>query len=92
MVHCSDLTLTYVAFNKWTSIYIICFTVPSEVSNVVISVISNSSILVQWDPPTHPNGILTSYDVIVVNILTKFNVSAQINIPDTHDNDYHRNG
>ena len=83
MVHCSDLTLTCVAFNKCASIYIICFTVPSEVSNVVISVIFNSSTLVQWDPPTHPNGILTYYDVIMVNILTKFNVSAQINISDT---------
>ena len=54
-------------------------------SNVVISVISNSSILVQWDPPTHPNGILTYYDVIVFNILTNFSVSAQISVSDTQE-------
>ena len=82
MLHYSDLTLTYVASVN-AHPCIICCTVPSEVSNVVISVISNSSILVQWGPPTHPNGVLTYYDVIVFNILTKFNVSAQINVSDT---------
>ena len=54
-------------------------------SNVRISVISNSSILVQWDPPTHPNGILTHYDVIVFNILTNFNESAQISVSETQE-------
>ena len=51
----------------------------------MISVISNSSILVQWDPPMHPNGILTYYDVIVFNILTNFSVSAQIGVSDTRE-------
>ena len=44
----------------------------------MINVTSNTSILVQWDPPMHPNGILTYYDVIVFNKLTNFNFSAQI--------------
>ena len=48
--------------------------------------ISNSSIQVQWDPPTHPNGILTYYDVIVFNNLTNFSISAQIGaISDTRE-------
>ena len=59
--------------------------VPSEVNHVVINVTSDSSILVQWDPPTYPNGILTFYDVIVFNILTNFNFSAQIDVLDTRE-------
>ena len=51
----------------------------------MIRVISNSSVLIQWDPPTHPNGILTYYDVIVFNILTMFNVSAQISVSRTRE-------
>ena len=59
--------------------------VPSEVTNVRISAISNSSILVQWDPPAHPNGILIYYDVIVFNILTNFNESVQISVSETQE-------
>lgn len=61
------------------------YTVPSEVNNVIISVISNESILVQWDPPMYPNGILTNYDVIVLNRLTEFNYSGQINVSDARE-------
>lgn len=61
------------------------YTVPSEVNNVIISVISNSSILVVWDPPLYPNGILTNYGVIVFNRLTEFYLSDQINGSDTRE-------
>ena len=61
------------------------YVVPSEIYDVVINVTSNSSILVQWDPPSHPNGILTYYDVIVFNSFTGFNFSARINASDKRE-------
>ena len=61
------------------------YEVPSEVNHVVIKVTSNSSVLIQWGHPTHPNGILTYYDVIVFNDLTKFNFSVQVDVKDTRE-------
>ena len=51
---------------------------PSEVNNIVIDVISNEIIDVQWDPPSQPNGILTQYTIIVFNEMTGFNFSTTI--------------
>ena len=46
---------------------------PSRVNNVVVVATSNTSIIVRWDPPTNPNGILTNYSVFVFNNATEFN-------------------
>ena len=51
---------------------------PSQVNNVAIEVLSNNSILVKWDPPTRPNGVITYYDIIVFNERTGFNFSRAI--------------
>ena len=53
-------------------------TVPSEVNNLVVDVISNEIIDVLWDPPTHPNGILTYYTITVFNEMTGFNFSRTL--------------
>lgn len=56
----------------------VMYIAPSEVSSVLIDVISNESIDVLWDPPTRPNGILTYYSVIVFNEMTGFNFSMTV--------------
>ena len=58
------------------------FTAPLEVTQVIIDVISDTSIQVQWGPPTQSNGILTHYTVVVFNELTSFNFSTQIDVSD----------
>ena len=60
-------------------------TVPSAVNNLVVDVIPDDSIILLWDPPTRPNGILTYYDVIVFNELTGFNFSTTIPALDEHE-------
>ena len=52
--------------------YFLLCVAPSRVNNVVIGVLTNSSITVTWNPPSAPNGILTNYDIIVFNELTGF--------------------
>ena len=57
----------------------VCFSLaPQEVTHVVIDVVSDSSILVRWDPPARANGILTYYIVVVFNKLTGYNSSSQV--------------
>ena len=58
------------------------FTAPLEVTQVIIDVISDTSIQVQWGPPTQSNGILTHYTVVVFNELTSFNSSTQVDVSD----------
>ena len=58
------------------------FTAPLEVTQVMVDVISDTSIQVQWGPPTQSNGILTHYTVVVFNELTSFNSSTQVDVSD----------
>ena len=53
-------------------------------NNIIIDAISNTSILVRWDPPTYPNGILTNYSIIVFNEATGFNFT-EIHSSDTSE-------
>ena len=46
---------------------------------MVVDVISDSSIQVQWGPPARANGILTHYTVIVFNRETGFDFSTEVN-------------
>ena len=48
----------------------------------MVDVNSDTSIQVQWGPPTQSNGILTHYTVVVFNKLTSFNSSTQVDISD----------
>jgi hypothetical protein len=60
----------------------VCFFVcsaPQEVSQIVVDVISNSSIQVQWGPPARANGILTHYIITVFSHETEFDFSAEVN-------------
>ena len=52
---------------------------PQEVTQLVVDVVSDSSVIVRWSPPAHANGILTDYKVVVFNILTGYNFSFQVN-------------
>ena len=52
---------------------------PQEVSQMMVDVISDSSIQVQWGPPTRANGILTHYTVAIFNQETGFDFSVQVN-------------
>ena len=47
-------------------------------TQLVVDVISDSNILVRWDPPARANGILTYYTVVIFNKLTGYNFSSQI--------------
>ena len=51
-------------------------------TQVMVDVISDTSIQVQWGPPTQSNGILTHYTVVVFNELTSFNSSTQVDVSD----------
>ena len=46
---------------------------------MTVDVISDSSIQVQWGPPSQANGILTHYTVTVFNRETGFDFSTQVN-------------
>ena len=48
----------------------------------MVDVISDTSIQVQWGPPTQSNGILIHYTVVVFNEVTSFNSSTQIDVSD----------
>ena len=37
------------------------YTAPSEVTNFLVSVLSDTSLVIFWGPPERPNGILTRY-------------------------------
>ena len=52
---------------------------PQEVSQMMVDVITDSSIQVQWGPPARANGILTHYTVIVFNQETGFDFSTEVN-------------
>ena len=52
---------------------------PQEVSQMMVDVITDSSIQVQWGPPAQANGILTHYTVIVFNQETGFDFSTEVN-------------
>lgn len=60
-------------------IYLLVHAAPQEVTEVVVDVISDSRIQVQWGPPVRSNGILTYYSIAVLNQQTGFNFSSQIN-------------
>ena len=52
---------------------------PQEVTQLVVDVVSDSSVIVRWSPPARANGILIDYKVVVFNILTGYNFSSQVN-------------
>ena len=60
---------------------------PQEVTQLVVDVISDSSVLVRWSPPTRArtNGILTYYTVVVFNKLTGYNFSSQVDSMDEEE-------
>ena len=54
------------------------------VTQLIVDVISESSILVQWGPPEYSNGILTHYTVVVFNQLTEFNFTSRVDVLDAN--------
>ena len=58
------------------------YTAPQEVTQLMVDVINDSSIEIQWGPPARSNGILTHYSIEVFNQLTGFNFSSQVDILD----------
>ena len=60
------------------------YTAPQQVTQVIVNVISESSILVQWGPPERSNGILTHYTVVVFNQRTGFNFTSRVNALDAN--------
>ena len=45
---------------------ILTFTVPDDApSNVVVTNVTSSSVLISWSPPSTPNGIITHYTIYV---------------------------
>ena len=58
---------------------------PQEVTQLVVDVISDSSVIVRWSPPAHANGILTYYTVVVFNELTRYNFSSQVSLMDERE-------
>ena len=46
---------------------------------MMVDIISDSSIQVQWGPPIQANGILTHYTVAIFNQETGFDFSVQVN-------------
>ena len=55
---------------------------PQKVTQLVVSVISDNSVRVQWSPPVRANGILTYYSVLVFNKRAGYNSSSQIDAND----------
>lgn len=45
---------------------------PSMPTGVMVQVTSNSSLMVRWNPPTRPNGILTNYTVRIYNVMNNY--------------------
>ncbi|XP_069830095.1 phosphatidylinositol phosphatase PTPRQ isoform X3 [Dendropsophus ebraccatus] len=45
--------------------------VPSSVNNVSYQNISSTSVMVFWDPPLEPNGMITHYTVYAMDLYTK---------------------
>ena len=59
--------------------------VPGRVENLEVVVVNNHTILVSWNPPLTPNGVLTGYEVLVENLI---NTTEKLNImvvSNTHD-------
>ena len=55
---------------------------PQEVTQMMVHIINDSTVQVQWGPPARSNGILTNYTIVVSNQLTAFNFSSQVNASD----------
>ena len=58
------------------------YTAPLEVTQLMVDVINDSSIEIQWGPPVRSNGILTHYSIEVFNRLTGFNFFSKVNALD----------
>ena len=43
--------------------------VPGPVENLTFSILSAHTFFLMWNPPTSPNGVLTSYTVLVTNLM-----------------------
>ena len=52
---------------------------PQEVTQIMVDVVSDNNIQVQWGPPARANGILTHYTVTVINQETGFDFSTRVN-------------
>ena len=52
------------------------YTAPQEVTQLMVDVINDSSIEVQWGPPARSNGILTHYTIDVFSLVSEFNFSS----------------
>ena len=52
------------------------YTAPQEVTQLMVDVINDSTIKVQWSPPARSNGILTHYIVDVFSLVSEFNFSS----------------
>ena len=48
-------------------------------TQLVVDVVSDNSVIVRWSPPVHANGILTYYTVVVFNKQVGYNFSSQVN-------------
>ena len=57
-------------YNKMSQYDTTCSTVvPSVVKNLTVTALSANLLRVSWAPPLSPNGILTGYQVEVVNLI-----------------------
>ncbi|CAI9569388.1 unnamed protein product, partial [Staurois parvus] len=45
--------------------------VPSSVNNISYYNISSTSVMVYWDPPMEPNGMITHYTVYAMDLYTR---------------------
>lgn len=66
-------------------IYIYISAAPQEVTQLVVNVISDNSVLVRWSPPARANGILTYYSVIVFSEIAGYNFSSQVDAVDDEE-------
>ena len=57
-------------YNKMSQCNTTCFsTVPGVVKNLTVTALSANLLRVSWEPPLSPNGVLTGYQVVVVNLI-----------------------
>ena len=58
-------------YNKMSQYDTTCSTVvPSVVKNLTVTALSAILLRISWEPPLSPNGVLTGYQVEVVNLIT----------------------
>ena len=55
---------------------------PQEVTQMMVHIINDSTVQVQWGPPARLNGVLTNYTIVVSNLVNGSNFSSQVDASD----------